>query len=66
MLHAAFAGLVDGRHTASRFTVGNRYFLYSCSAFFNMADRSFTVTFLMLESDEPSISHEPMTSHSAM
>ena len=33
MLHAAFAGLVDGRHTASRFTVGNRYFLYSCSAF---------------------------------
>ena len=36
------------------------------SAASKMTDRSFGTTFVMLASDDPTISHEPMVSHMAM
>ena len=78
IFHAAFAGDVEGRQMLSRPSTGAVYFWYSrhavfpfvymclMSPAFRIAERSFAATFLMLESDEPSISQEAITSQAAI
>lgn len=77
-VQAAFAGLVDGRNTASFPVSGCRYFTYRRSAVFPLTKilrigqfsriraSRFGTAFLILLSEEPLISQTAMTSHSAI
>jgi hypothetical protein len=68
-LQAALAGLVDGRQTAPRPVVGSIYLWYmfqdvlplqqiiSIGAVFSIGERSFGITSLILESDDPTMVH---------
>lgn len=74
----AFAGLVDGSFTASIPTFSRQYCLYALYALAPFVKIlvtevsatspaiSFGTTELMVASDEPVISHEPITSYTAI
>jgi len=77
-VHAALAGLVDGRQISALHVTGSVNFAYKLCAVFPfvkiafifapemIGERSFGVTFFIDESELPTISHEAITSQRAI